>query len=179
MYTFGQIFRCLPDERVEGGDFEKNDGTGGHSAFAERDFLAEQVANWLYQHVLIVTVATKYFVWRCRCLMQKVLSEWKARNVLKMAVARWKYFLFPFFTFLLANKFFCFLQVNSQFLIWLGDIEYKQYKYTLVFGRSLIFKGFISNYIMDTLSILVNFRVVEGLAKLQEVSRVRSMQVAF
>ena len=69
--------------------------------------------------------------------------------------------------------------MNSQFLIWLGDIEYKQYKYTLVFGRSLIFKGFISNYIMDTLSILVNFRVVEGLAKLQEVSRVRSMQVNF
>ena len=32
---------------------------------------------------------------------------------------------------------------------------------------------------MDTLSILVNFRVVEGLAKLQEVSRVRSMQVNF
>ena len=25
------------------GDFEKNDGTGGHSAFKERDFLAEQV----------------------------------------------------------------------------------------------------------------------------------------
>ena len=40
---FDQIFRCLPDERVEGGDFEKNDGTGGHSAFTERDFLAEQV----------------------------------------------------------------------------------------------------------------------------------------
>ena len=45
MFIFGQIFRCLPDERVEGGDFEKNDGTGGHSAFAERDFLAEQVEN--------------------------------------------------------------------------------------------------------------------------------------
>ena len=45
MCIFGQIFRCLPDERVEGGDFEKNDGTGGHSAFAERDFLAEQVGN--------------------------------------------------------------------------------------------------------------------------------------
>ena len=38
-----QIFRCLPDERIEGGDFEKNDGTGGHSAFTERNFLAEQV----------------------------------------------------------------------------------------------------------------------------------------
>ena len=43
--TFGQIFRCLPDERIEGGDFEKNDGTGGHSAFTERNFLAEQVGN--------------------------------------------------------------------------------------------------------------------------------------
>ena len=38
-----QIFRCAPNERVEGGDFEKNDGTGGHSAFQTRDFLAEQV----------------------------------------------------------------------------------------------------------------------------------------
>ena len=42
-FTLGQIFRCLPDERIEGGDFEKNDGTGGHSAFTERNFLAEQV----------------------------------------------------------------------------------------------------------------------------------------
>ena len=45
MNTFDQIFRCLPDERIEGGDFEKNDGTGGHSAFTERNFLAEQVGN--------------------------------------------------------------------------------------------------------------------------------------
>ena len=41
--NFYQIFRCSPNERIEGGDFEKNDGTGGHSAFNTKDFLAEQV----------------------------------------------------------------------------------------------------------------------------------------
>ena len=70
--------------------------------------------------------------------------------------------------------------MNSQFLIWLGDIEYKQYKYTLVFGRSLISNGVSScwhwHIEFDSHN---NVRVVEGLAKLQEVSRVRSMQVAF
>ena len=45
--NFYQIFRCSPNERIEGGDFEKNDGTGGHSAFNTRDFLAEQVVGKL------------------------------------------------------------------------------------------------------------------------------------
>ena len=62
--------------------------------------------------------------------------------------------------------------MNSQFLIWLGDIEYKHYKYTLVFGRSF----FPTNCPCDKVYLP---RVVEGLSKLQEVSRVRSMQVFF
>ena len=68
--------------------------------------------------------------------------------------------------------------MNSQFLIWLGDIEYKQYKYTLVFGRSLIFNDVSSScHWHIEFDSHNNVRVVEGLAKLQEVSRVRSMQV--
>jgi len=108
-YKGSQIFRCLPDERIEGGDFEKNDGTGGHSAFTERDFLAEQVP------------------------LPDAKGAVRMKGSERLENGRCK--------------------VNSQFLIWLGDIEYKHYKYTLVFGR-----------------------VVEGLTKLQEVSRVRSMQ---
>jgi len=108
-YKGSQIFRCLPDERIEGGDFEKNDGTGGHSAFTERNFLAEQVP------------------------LPDAKGAVRMKGSERLENGRCK--------------------VNSQFLIWLGDIEYKNYKYTLVFGR-----------------------VVEGLSKLQEVSRVRSMQ---
>ncbi len=40
-------------------------------------------------------------------------------------------------------------RVGSQFMVWVGDIDYKEYKYTLVFGE-----------------------VTQGLQHLQEVSRV-------
>lgn len=108
-YKESKIFRCSPNERIEGGDFEKNDGTGGHSAFNTRDFLAEQVPLPDAKGAIRMKGSERLENGRCK--------------------------------------------VNSQFLIWLGDIEYKNYKYTLVFGR-----------------------VVEGLTKLQEVSRVGSMQ---
>jgi len=108
-YKESKIFRCSPNERIEGGDFEKNDGTGGHSAFNTRDFLAEQVPLPDAKGAIRMKGSERLENGRCK--------------------------------------------VNSQFLIWLGDIEYKNYKYTLVFGR-----------------------VVEGLTNLQEVSRVGSMQ---
>lgn len=44
-------------------------------------------------------------------------------------------------------------RVGSQFMIWVGDLEYKEYRFTLVFGR-----------------------VVEGLEKLAEVSRIKAVQ---
>lgn len=43
-------------------------------------------------------------------------------------------------------------KVGSQFMVWVGDIHYKEYKYTLVFGK-----------------------VVQGLEQLQEVSRIGMM----
>ena len=43
--------------------------------------------------------------------------------------------------------------MGSQFMIWVGDLEYKEYRFTLVFGR-----------------------VVEGLDKLAEVSRIKAVQ---
>jgi len=42
-YVGSKIYRSLPDEKVEGGDIEHNDGTGGHSAFLERHIVADQV----------------------------------------------------------------------------------------------------------------------------------------
>jgi peptidyl-prolyl isomerase F (cyclophilin D) len=43
-------------------------------------------------------------------------------------------------------------RVGSQFMAWVGDIEYKEYKYTLVFGE-----------------------VTQGLQHLQEISRIGMM----
>jgi len=44
-------------------------------------------------------------------------------------------------------------KIGSQFMIWVGDLEYKEYRYTLVFGE-----------------------VVEGFEQLQEVSRIKAVQ---
>lgn len=44
-------------------------------------------------------------------------------------------------------------KIGSQFMIWVGDLEYKEYKYTLVFGE-----------------------VVEGFEQLQELSRIKAVQ---
>jgi len=44
-------------------------------------------------------------------------------------------------------------KIGSQFMIWVGDLEYKEYRFTLVFGR-----------------------VVEGFDQLQEVSRIKAVQ---
>ena len=45
------------------------------------------------------------------------------------------------------------VKIGSQFFIWLGDIEYKEYRFTLVFGK-----------------------VVEGFKQLLEVSRIKGVQ---
>ncbi len=37
-----KIFRAKADDHILGGDFENDDGTGGHSAYDEKYFLAEQ-----------------------------------------------------------------------------------------------------------------------------------------
>ena len=42
---------------------------------------------------------------------------------------------------------------GSQFMIWVGDLDYKEYRFTLVFGK-----------------------VVEGFKQLVEVSRIKAMQ---
>merc|ERR1719419_1554811 len=44
-------------------------------------------------------------------------------------------------------------KIGSQFMIWVGDLEYKEYRYTLVFGK-----------------------VVEGFDQLQDVSRIKAVQ---
>lgn len=44
-------------------------------------------------------------------------------------------------------------KIGSQFMIWVGDLEYKEYRYTLVFGK-----------------------IVEGFDELLEVSRIKAVQ---
>ena len=41
-YKGSKIFRAKANDHVLGGDFENDDGTGGHSAYEEKYFLAEQ-----------------------------------------------------------------------------------------------------------------------------------------
>ena len=41
-YTGSKIFRAKANDHILGGDFENDDGTGGHSAYEEKYFLAEQ-----------------------------------------------------------------------------------------------------------------------------------------
>ena len=41
-YKGSKIFRAKANDHILGGDFENDDGTGGHSAYDEKYFLAEQ-----------------------------------------------------------------------------------------------------------------------------------------
>ena len=47
-------------------------------------------------------------------------------------------------------------RIGSQFMIWVGDLEYKEYRFTLVFGK-----------------------VVEGFEQLQEISRIKVGKIYF
>ena len=107
-YQGSRFFRCKPDDHIVLGDFEKNDGSGGRSAFEERTFLAEQ------------------------CSIKDHKGAVRMRGIERTADGRCK--------------------VGSQFMVWVGDIDYKDYKFTLVFGE-----------------------VTHGLKHLQEMSRIGMM----
>jgi len=104
-YKGSKFFRCKPDDHVVMGDFERNDGSGGRSAFATRFFMAEQ------------------------CPLKDHKGAVRMRGIERTADGRCK--------------------VGSQFMVWVGDIDYKEYKYTLVFGE-----------------------VTHGLKHLQDISRI-------
>ena len=42
VFQGSKIFRAKANDHLLGGDFENDDGTGGHSAYDEKYFLAEQ-----------------------------------------------------------------------------------------------------------------------------------------
>ena len=108
-YKGSKIFKAKPDDHIYGGDFDNNDGTGGHSAFEEKLVLAEQ------------------------CPLRDHKGAIRMRGQDRQMDGRCK--------------------IGSQFMIWLGDIEYKEYRFTLVFGK-----------------------VVEGFKQLLEVSRIKGVQ---
>jgi len=107
-YKGSKFFRCKPDDHVVMGDFEKNDGSGGRSAYTSRYFLAEQ------------------------CPLKDHKGAVRMRGMERTLEGRCK--------------------VGSQFMVWVGDIHYKEYRYTLVFGE-----------------------VTQGLKHLQEISRIGMM----
>jgi len=108
-YAGSRIFRAKANDHVLGGDFENNDGTGGHSAYDEKYFLAEQCPLKDHKGAIRMKGLERTMDGRCR--------------------------------------------IGSQFMIWVGDLDYKEYRFTLVFGK-----------------------IVEGFDKLQEVSRIKAVQ---
>ena len=108
-YEGSKIFRAKADDHILGGDFDNDDGTGGHSAYEDKYFLAEQ------------------------CPLKDKKGAIRMKGLERTIDGR--------------------CRVGSQFMIWVGDLEYKEYRFTLVFGQ-----------------------VVEGLGLLQEVSRIKAVQ---
>jgi len=108
-YKGSKIFRAKANDHILGGDFENDDGTGGHSAYEEKYFLAEQCPLKDHKGAIRMKGLERTMDGRCR--------------------------------------------IGSQFMIWVGDLEYKEYRFTLVFGK-----------------------VVEGFDQLQEVSRIKAVQ---
>jgi len=108
-YKGSKIFRAKANDHILGGDYENDDGTGGHSAYDERHFLAEQ------------------------CPLKDHKGAIRMKGLERTGDGRCK--------------------IGSQFMIWVGDLEYKEYRFTLVFGK-----------------------IVEGFDQLQEVSRIKAVQ---
>jgi len=108
-YKGSKIFRAKMNDHILGGDFENDDGTGGHSAYEEKYFLAEQCPLKDHKGAIRMKGLERTPDGRCR--------------------------------------------IGSQFMIWVGDLEYKEYRFTLVFGK-----------------------VVEGFEQLLEVSRIKAVQ---
>jgi len=108
-YKGSKIFRAKMNDHILGGDIENDDGTGGHSAYEEKYFLAEQCPLKDHKGAIRMKGLERTMDGRCR--------------------------------------------IGSQFMIWVGDLDYKEYRFTLVFGK-----------------------VVEGFDQLREVSRIKAVQ---
>ena len=80
-YQGSRIFRAKSNDHVLGGDFENDDGTGGHSAYEEKYFLAEQ------------------------CPLKDCKGAIRMKGLERTIDGR--------------------CRVGSQFMIWVGDLEYK------------------------------------------------------
>lgn len=108
-YKGSKIFRAKMNDHILGGDIENDDGTGGHSAYEEKYFLAEQCPLKDHKGAIRMKGLERTMDGRCR--------------------------------------------IGSQFMIWVGDLDYKEYRFTLVFGK-----------------------VVEGFEQLREISRIKAVQ---
>jgi cyclophilin family peptidyl-prolyl cis-trans isomerase len=92
-YKGSKIFKAIADSHIIGGDFERNDGSAGHSIYNNRDlFLADN--SWLRDE-------------KGALRMKGMGTEEKTRSGL----------------------------VGSQFHIWVGEKDFKNYFRTLVIGK--------------------------------------------
>ncbi|XP_023326914.1 interaptin isoform X2 [Eurytemora carolleeae] len=88
-YKGSKIFRAKANDHILGGDFENDDGTGGHSAYEDKYFMAEQCPLKDHKGAIRMKGLERTVDGRCR--------------------------------------------IGSQFMIWVGDLEYKEYRFTLVY----------------------------------------------
>ena len=61
-YKGSKIFRAKANDHILGGDFENDDGTGGHSAYEEKYFLAEHTHAGPQCSNNITKICQKYFM---------------------------------------------------------------------------------------------------------------------
>ena len=108
-YRGSRLFRAKKDDYVAGGDYENNDGTGSHSSYDEKYFLADRCTLGNHKGAIRMKGVQRTIDGRCR--------------------------------------------IGSQFMVWVADMEDKDFKFSLVFGA-----------------------VVDGLQELKEISRIGSQQ---
>ena len=108
-YRGSKIYRAKKEDYIAGGDIENNDGSGGHSSYPDRHFLADQCTLGNSKGALRMKGEQRTIDGRCR--------------------------------------------VSSKYMIWVDDLQDKDFKYSLVFGT-----------------------VVDGLEELLEVSKIKSTQ---
>jgi len=124
-YKGSKFIRSKADDHVVAGDIENNDGTGGKSIFGDDPIHQSTLASAFSGQN---TSNNKCFLAE-QCNLRDHKGAVRMRGMERTPEGRCK--------------------VGSQFMIWVGDIEYKEYKFTLVFGE-----------------------VTQGLKYLQEISRI-------
>lgn len=126
-YKGSKVIRCKADDHILAGDITNNDGTGGKSIYGDDPNHQKLLSQAFYNTDASFSNENCFLAEQCSLKDHK--GAVRMRGLDRSLDGRCK--------------------VGSQFMIWVGDIEYKEYKYTLVFGE-----------------------VTQGLKFIQEISRI-------